>query len=125
MLRHFHISSDGDHVGFITYSSTPTVGFRFNALSGRGYTSDGVKGIIDRLIHQRGSGRRIDLALDMANRDLFSPAGGARPHTRQVCRNKPNRLQLYSEKNHNMRLHLKLMSPIPRPSSLLPLPHIN
>lgn len=84
MLRQFHISSDGDHVGFITYSLTPALGFRFNALSGSGYTINGVEGLIDKLVNLRGSGRRLDLALDMANQQLFSQAGGARPSARQV-----------------------------------------
>lgn len=84
MVDSFNPSSPGNHIGFMSYGDTARVQFPFNALRGNRYSPDGVKRLIDNVRYQPGGGRRIDNALNMAYRDLFSRRGGYRPDARQV-----------------------------------------
>lgn len=99
LLTRFYIHQDGTHVGFMTYSESPSIGFLFNALTGKAYTRDGVNSLIDRVVRPHGATRQLDRALLMTARQLFSAAGGARPNARKV-RNIQN-LKLKKVNNSN------------------------
>lgn len=79
----FEISQRGTHVGLITFSDTSNIAFAFNALRGSGYTKQAFNGLVDG-VKQRGRGRRIDLALQMALQQLFTEKNGARKNARKV-----------------------------------------
>jgi hypothetical protein len=78
------VSADGAHFGFIPYASTAEMAFAFNALSGSGYTSAAVNNLIDNVAQVGGNERRLDLALDLAYRSLFTTQGGARNQAKKV-----------------------------------------
>ena len=80
----FRPSWPGNHIGFMSYDNTARVHFGFDALRGNRYSPNGIKRLIDNVKYQPGSGRRIDVALNTAYRDLFSRKGGYRPDARQV-----------------------------------------
>lgn len=80
----FKPSWPGNHVGFISYGDSANVAFNFNVLKEDQLTPESVRNYIDRIPYQSMGGRRIDVALDVAYRDLFSASGGYRPNARQV-----------------------------------------
>ena len=84
MLPSFDISQDRAHVGFVVFGDTAAVSFGFNALQGASYTRDGVTQLIGRISQLGGGERRVDLAFDVAYKDLFSDAGGTRMTARKV-----------------------------------------
>lgn len=72
----------------MSYGDNANVAFDFNVLKGDQLTPEAIRRYIDRVPYQSLGGRRIDLALDAAYRDLFSQKGGYRPNARQVsCQN--------------------------------------
>ncbi|KAK3737699.1 hypothetical protein QZH41_008038 [Actinostola sp. cb2023] len=78
------VSADGAHFGFIPYAATANIAFTFKALSGSGYTSSAVNNLIDSVAAIGGSGRRLDLALSLAYRSLFTSHGGVRKQSKKV-----------------------------------------
>ena len=80
----FNVSWPGNHVGFISYGENANVEFNFNVLQGDRLTPDAVRRYIDNVQYQPRGGTRIDIALNVASRDLFSQRGGYRPNARQV-----------------------------------------
>ena len=84
MLGSFVISQDKAHVGFIVFGDTANVSFGFSALQGESYSREGVEQAIQKITQLGGNQRRIDLAFDVAYKDLFSDAGGARATARKV-----------------------------------------
>lgn len=76
----FDISPSRTHVGFIVFSNYARIAFPFNA----DYTGAGVRQLIDGVQTSESKEQRIDRALQMAYRDLFSSRYGARPGARQV-----------------------------------------
>lgn len=81
------VSADGGHVGFISFADQANIDFKFNALSGSGYTQEAVEGLIDGVPKMPGSGRRLDLGLDAAYRTLFTTQGGVRNDAKKVRKN--------------------------------------
>jgi len=77
-------SARGTRFGAVSYATAPVVGFKFNALSGPQLNAGEVKQLIQSLPRQKGTDRRIDLAIQAVDRDLFSTAGGARSGARKV-----------------------------------------
>ena len=78
-------SPDGAHYSAIAFNSEPRIKFRFNSLQQPQYTRDNVKRLIDEMQFTRGT-TRIDKALDLADRVLFSEKSGMRPGVPQVSR---------------------------------------
>lgn len=76
----FDISSTRTRVGVVVFSKNARIAFPFNA----DYTRAGVKQLIDGMQQSVRSEQRIDRALQMAYRDLFSARYGARAEARQV-----------------------------------------
>lgn len=72
----FNISYPGTHVGVLSYSSQATMEMKFNRYF---YQSD-VLNAIDNIYPEAKSdqGSRLDDALEIANYELFTPAGGSR-----------------------------------------------
>ena len=75
--RYFKVSDEMYRVGLITYSDGARIAFPFN-------TAERWDLLIDRTPQQGGSGRRIDLALQRARDELFTPRLGAREGVRKV-----------------------------------------
>ena len=84
MLASFDISQDRAHVGFVVFGDSAAVSFGFNALQGASYTRDSVVQLISKISQLGGSQRRVDLAFDVAYKNLFSDAGGTRMTARKV-----------------------------------------
>lgn len=78
----FDISSSRTRVGFIIFSDYARIAFPFDA----DYTRVGVKQMIDGMQQSGSNEQRIDRALRVAYRDLFSARYGARTGARQVKR---------------------------------------
>lgn len=76
----FDISSSRTNVGLVVFSNNARIAFPFNA----DYTRSGVKQLIDGTQQSDIREQRIDRALKMAHRDLFSARYGARAGARQV-----------------------------------------
>lgn len=84
MLESFDISQQRVHVGFVMFGDTAARPFGFNALQGAAYTRAGISQLISGISQLGGIQRRVDLAFDIAYRDLFSDAGGTRMTARKV-----------------------------------------
>ena len=76
----FDISSSGTRVGAIVFSNYARIAFPFDA----DYTRVGVKELIFGIRQSDSTGQRIDRALQVAYRDLFSARYGARTGARRV-----------------------------------------
>ena len=77
------ISPSGVHVGFITYGANATIVFPFNDLEGPRLTKNSVKSLVDIAAPKPGR-PRIDKALQLADKKLFTAEGGARPGVPKV-----------------------------------------
>ena len=73
----------GDRVGLIQFSSLASVILSFNTLRGNQLNVNEIKRYVNSIAMEEGS-RRIDVALQLANTDLFNVKGGARPGARRV-----------------------------------------
>ena len=83
----FPPSKNGTHIGFVTYGDQASVDFNFDFKpeSWRPwFDRDSMKRYIDNIQYRPRGERRIDNALDVTNRDLFSQSGGSRPNARKV-----------------------------------------
>ena len=76
----FDISSSRTRVGAIVFGNYARIAFPFDA----DYTRVGVKRLIDGMQQSDSTGQRIDRALQVAYRDLFTSRYGARTGARQV-----------------------------------------
>lgn len=74
----------GTRYGVVSYATAPVVAFKFNALSGASMNAGEVRKLIQSTPRQKGTNRRIDLAIQGVQRDLFSSAAGARSGARKV-----------------------------------------
>ena len=75
--RYFKASDERFRVGLITYSDGARIAFPFN-------TAERWDLLIYRTPQQGGPGRRVDLALQRARDELFTPGLGARADGRKV-----------------------------------------
>lgn len=75
--RYFKVSDVRYRVGLITYSDDARIAIPFNS-------AERWDLLINRTPQQGGSGRRVDLALQRAIDDLFTPRLGARTDARKV-----------------------------------------
>ena len=76
ITKFFKVSEQGTHFGAIVYSSTAKL--QFNFANANYYNNERLQEAITNF-HWLGSGTRTDLALELANTDLFSSKGGDRP----------------------------------------------
>lgn len=67
------------HVGLIEYSRSAEVRINFTT----SYDKEEIKKLVDEVPHTAGI-TRIDLALEVASNQLFTPTGGMRPNSRKV-----------------------------------------
>lgn len=72
------ISPRGVHVGVIMYAINASIVIPFNAFKEPSMTLDAVKGLIEKATTMPGKSR-IDKALEIADKKLFTIEGGARP----------------------------------------------
>lgn len=72
----FSVSSFGTHFSFISFDDESRIDFKFSDTEY--YNTDKLQEKIKGL-YQMGRGTRIDMAIQKASKDLFSPSGGERP----------------------------------------------
>lgn len=77
------ISPGGAHVSLITYGANATIVFAFNELQGPLLNKDAVKSLVDTASPMTGK-PRIDKALQLADKTLFTAEGGTRPGVPKV-----------------------------------------
>lgn len=80
----FAPSWPGNHIGLITYGRDAEVAFLFNSLRNEQLNPSAVNRLIDTIPYRDRGERRLVEALQLANSQLFSSRGGARPKARQV-----------------------------------------
>lgn len=77
LVSFFNVSPSGGRIALISFSSDAKVDLKFNTLSGSGLNSVQVNRLVGNLQCRIGL-RRIDKALDLAEKEVFSPDGGVR-----------------------------------------------
>ena len=82
-LTLFTISEKKTHVGVIVIDSVPHIELNLNTLKGNNFTQDHVMKVVDGLQFISGQ-TRIDLALRMARKEIFSKSEGARKDAGKV-----------------------------------------
>lgn len=82
-LTQFTISEKKTHVSIIMIDSVPHIELNLNTLKGDNITSDNVFKVVDNLKFISGQ-TRIDLALRMARKEVFSKLGGGRKHAQKI-----------------------------------------
>ncbi|KAL9966098.1 hypothetical protein ACROYT_G024117 [Oculina patagonica] len=82
-LTLFTISERKTHVGVIVIDSVPHIELNLNTLHGNNVTQDHVTKVVDSLQFISGQ-TRIDLALRMARKEVFSKSGGARKNAHKL-----------------------------------------
>ena len=80
----FNVYRRGSNFGFISYSDQAYLDFGFDSISWDRLNDREVNSRIRAIQHRRGSGRRIDLALQLANREMFNERRGARKDASKV-----------------------------------------
>jgi len=80
----FAIGPSGTHVGVIYYSDTAITKFDFNKFKGQELTKENVIKEIRKIDATEGQ-TRIDLALELAYKELFSVKGGVRPDKPKIA----------------------------------------
>ena len=79
----FPVSPRGAHIGVISFDTTPEVAFSFHTLSGPQLNNYEVARLIDGVLYKNDP-TRIDRALRLADKYLFTPEGGARKDALKV-----------------------------------------
>ena len=82
-LHMFSISEKNTHVGAIVIDSVPRIVLNFNTLKGDAVNAENVGKVLESIQFLKGK-TRIDLALRMAYKELFTKAGGSRKYARKV-----------------------------------------
>ena len=77
LVNYFNVSSSGGRIALITFSTDAKAVLKFNTLSGSFLNSAEINRVVGSLQCQQGY-RRIDKALDLAYKEVLSPAGGVR-----------------------------------------------
>ncbi len=80
----FDVRDNGTHVGAIWYSDDAEVAFDFKNLTGPALTKDNVYKAVDGIKVTKGK-TRIDKALRLAAKSLYSKSGGVRGDKPKVC----------------------------------------
>lgn len=82
LVTYFNVSPSGGRIAIISYSTDAKVVLKFNTLSGNLLTSAEAIRQVGLLQCQGGGLRRIDKALDLADKEVLVPAGGVRDISR-------------------------------------------
>ena len=77
LVNYVNVSFSGGRIALITFSTDAKVVLKFNTLSGSFLNSAEVNRLVGSLQCQQGY-RRIDKALDLADKEVLTPAGGVR-----------------------------------------------
>ena len=77
------VSPTGVHIALITYGANASVAFPFSALPEYKINRGEIKKLVETARPMNGT-PRIDRALQLADRKLFTPEGGARPGVPKV-----------------------------------------
>ena len=83
VIQYYTISERGTHIAAILIDSQPKLAFGFNTLKGSKLTTLQVQRLIQAMQYTKGK-TRIDLALNMASKKMFSKHGGSRRNVRKV-----------------------------------------
>lgn len=83
LIDRLDISPRGVHVGVVTYAINASIIIPFNAFKEPSMTLDAVKSLIEKATPMPGKSR-IDKALEIADKKLFTIEGGARPGVPRV-----------------------------------------
>ena len=81
LVTFFNVSPSGGRIALIPYSTNANVVLKFNTLTGSLLNGDEVNRRVGLLQCQGGS-RRIDKALDLADKEVLTSAGGVRDISR-------------------------------------------
>ena len=81
LVTFFNVSPSGGRIALIPYSTNANVVLKFNTLTGRLLNGGEVNRRVGLLQCQGGS-RRIDKALDLADKEVLTSAGGVRDISR-------------------------------------------
>ena len=79
----FNVSPSGGRIALISFSTDANVVLKFNTLTGSLLNGEEVNKRVGLLKCQGGS-RRIDKALDLADKEVLTPAGGMRDISRVI-----------------------------------------
>lgn len=83
IINVFTISPKKTHAAVIMIDDIPTHALRFNTFQGKNLTNENVRRVVDTLEFAKGK-TRIDLALRMAYKEMFSKKEGGRTNARKV-----------------------------------------
>ena len=83
LVTFFDVSQPVGRIALIPFSTNATVVLKFNTLTGSLLNGDEVNRRVGLLQCQGGS-RQIDKALELANKEVLSPAGGMRDVSRVI-----------------------------------------
>ena len=83
LVSFFNVSPSGGRIALITFNSDAKVVLKFNTLSGSLLNSTEVNGLVSSLQCQGGL-RRIDKALELADKEVLTTAGGMRDISRVI-----------------------------------------
>ena len=83
IINVFTIAPRKTHAAVIMIDDVPTHALRFDTFKGKDLNNDNVRRVIDKLQFTKGK-TRIDLALRMAYKEMFSKRGGGRTDARKV-----------------------------------------
>lgn len=83
VIEYYTISEHGTHVAAILIDGEPRLSFGFNTLKGKKLNMVEVQRLIQAMQYSKGK-TRIDLALHVASKEMFSKLGGSRRNVRKV-----------------------------------------
>ena len=83
VIEYYTISEHGTHVAAILIDGEPRLSFGFNTLKGSKLNTVQVQRLIQAMQYSKGK-TRIDLALHVASKEMFSKLGGSRRNARKV-----------------------------------------
>ena len=83
IIQQITVSSEGNHVAVIMFSTSAEVVFKFNTLQGSSVTVEEYSRLIDGMYWQRGW-NFMDKALILAKNEIFTFQGGMRQHVPKV-----------------------------------------
>lgn len=81
LVTFFNVSPSGGRIAIITFNSNARVILKFNTLNGNILNSEEVNKRVS-LLQCQGGFRRIDKALELADKDVLTSAGGVRDISR-------------------------------------------
>lgn len=83
VVESFDISPSGTHIGLIVFSRDAEVPLYFNTLQGNNLTAENVTKVVNNLRYKEGWSR-FDLAMLLAEEELFNEASGMRSEIPKV-----------------------------------------